>query len=135
MKLALAAGRPMQDILDFSANINPLGPPEWLRPLISSQISSLVHYPDPHCTGLINAIAERFDISPDEVIAGNGSTEILYLLPRVFPASRAIIPVPSYLDYATAAELSGMQVEKMPLQEEEEFALDIPQLAGEFAGQ
>ncbi len=134
MKLALAAGKPMQEILDFSANINPLGAPDWLRPLISSCVSSLVHYPDPHCTELKNAIAERFDISPDEVIAGNGSTEILYLLPRVLSASRAIIPVPSYLDYASAVELSGMQVEKMPLKEEEEFVLNIPQLAAKLRG-
>ena len=63
MKLALAAGKPMQDILDFSANINPLGAPDWLRPLISSCISSLVHYPDPHCTELRNAIAGKFGIT------------------------------------------------------------------------
>ena len=41
-KLAAAAGMPAGEILDFSANINPLGPPEWLRPLISSLVSSLV---------------------------------------------------------------------------------------------
>ncbi|NTW07924.1 MAG: threonine-phosphate decarboxylase, partial [Syntrophaceae bacterium] len=134
MKLALAAGKSIEDILDFSANINPLGAPDWLRPLISSSVSSLVHYPDPHCTELKNAIAERFGITPDEVIAGNGSTEILYLLPRVLSASRAIIPVPSYLDYASAVELSGIQVEKMPLKEEEEFALNIPHLAEKLRG-
>ncbi|MGV8057534.1 MAG: cobyric acid synthase [Smithellaceae bacterium] len=134
LKLALAAGRPEQDILDFSANINPLGPPDWLRPLISSRISSLVHYPDPYCTGLIDAFAGSFNIKPAEVIAGNGSTEILYLLPRVLRASRALIPVPSYADYATAAELCGMQVEKMPLKEEEAFALNIPQLASRLQG-
>ncbi len=134
MKLALAAGKPMQDILDFSANINPLGTPEWLRPLISRQIGSLVHYPDPQCTELRNAIAKKFAISSDEVIAGNGSTEILYLLPRVLKTSRAIIPVPSYLDYASAAELGGMQVEKMPLMEEEEFVLNIPKLAEKLRG-
>ncbi len=134
MKLALAAGKSMQDILDFSANINPLGAPDWLRPLISSCISSLVHYPDPHCTELRNAIAEKFGITTGEVIAGNGSTEILYLLPRILSASRAIIPVPSYLDYASAVELSGIKVEKMPLAEEEGFALNIPHLAKELRG-
>lgn len=134
MKLALAAGKSMDDILDFSANINPLGAPDWLRPLISSSVSSLVHYPDPQCTELRNAIADRFGIKPDEVIAGNGSTEILYLLPRVLTATRAIIPVPSYLDYASAVELSGIRVEKLPLKEEDEFALNIPHLAEKLRG-
>ena len=47
-------------LVDFSANLNPLGPPEWLRPLISAHISDLVHYPDPHCTMLTQAVADRF---------------------------------------------------------------------------
>ena len=82
-RLAQRAGIAEQSILDFSANINPLGPPEWLRPLISSQVSALQHYPDPHCTALVEAIAERYGVKNEEVIAGNGSTEILYLLTRV----------------------------------------------------
>lgn len=130
LKLALKAGRSPGDILDFSANINPLGPPDWLRPLISSRVSSLAHYPDPQCTELIHAFAQKFEIPPDEVIAGNGSTEILYLLPRVIQASRVLVPVPSYADYATAAELCGLPVEKMFLQEEEGFAPDMVGLAG-----
>ncbi|HOX15075.1 MAG TPA: cobyric acid synthase [Smithellaceae bacterium] len=130
LKLAAKAGRPPQDILDFSANINPLGPPEWLRPLISSRVSSLVHYPDPDCTELIRAFARRFGLSPDEIIAGNGSTEILYLLPRVSDASRAVVLVPSYADYATAAELCGLPVEKIPLSGPNGFAPDLEALAG-----
>jgi len=47
------------EILDFSANINPLGPPEWFRPLISSQLEHLLHYPDPDNTLFVEAIAEH----------------------------------------------------------------------------
>lgn len=130
VKLAEKAGRPPEDICDFSANINPLGPPQWLRPLISSRIGSLVHYPDPDCAGLIRAFAERFGLSSDEVIAGNGSTEILYLLPRVAGTARAVIPSPSYADYAAAARLCGLSVEKVLLREESGFAPDLPALAG-----
>jgi adenosylcobyric acid synthase len=56
--LVEAARKPERELLDFSANINPLGPPDWLRPLISSQISMLQHYPDPHCTALVDAMTE-----------------------------------------------------------------------------
>src|ERR1700760_1897445 len=86
-RLAQAAGKSEREILDFSANINPLGPPAWLRPLLSSQVSALQHYPDPHCTALTEAIAQRYGASPEEVIAGNGSTEILYLLTRAVEKS------------------------------------------------
>ncbi|MGD7653978.1 MAG: hypothetical protein ACQCXQ_12235, partial [Verrucomicrobiales bacterium] len=60
--LAARAGCPAGEVLDFSANLNPLGPPEWLRPLIASQISSLVHYPDPDCSELLAAAAECYQV-------------------------------------------------------------------------
>jgi cobyric acid synthase CobQ/L-threonine-O-3-phosphate decarboxylase len=117
-QLAKVAGLQELEILDFSANINPLGPPEWLRPLISSQISALAHYPDPDCIALREAVAARYGVIVDEVIVGNGSTEILHLLTRTLAGARALIPVPSYLDYARAASLAGMHVETMPLEED-----------------
>lgn len=124
LKLARAAGRPPEEICDFSANINPLGPPESLRLVISSRISSLVHYPDPDCTELISTFAKRFSLQPDQLLAGNGSTELLYLLPRATNALRAVIPVPSYADYTAAARLGNLPVEKIALAEESGFALD-----------
>ena len=130
LKLAQNAGCPPEAICDFSASINPLGPPEALRRVIAGRISSLVHYPDPGCTELIRTFAFQYNLPPDEVIAGNGSTEILYLLPRVGNVLRAVIPVPSYADYATAAELCGLPVEKIPLTEQNGFVPDLSALAG-----
>jgi adenosylcobyric acid synthase len=127
-KLAAAAGKPAEEILDFSANINPMGPPEWLRPLISSQVSSLVHYPDPDCTDLVHAFSECFDVSADEVLIGNGETELLYLLPRVLEKRRAVIPVPAYADYGAGAGSAGMAVEMLPLREELAFIPDITEI-------
>ena len=134
MKLALAAGRSAGEILDFSANINPLGPPEWLRPLISSSVSSLVHYPDPDCTDLIRAFAECFGVSADEILMGNGETELLYLLPRVLGKRRAVVPVPAYADYGAAAESAGMSVERISLREERAFIPDIPEIESALRG-
>ena len=93
-------------MLDFSANINPLGPPEWFRPLISSQLEKLIHYPDPENTIFIEAIAEHTGISTDHIVVGNGTTELLYAFLRVLPCRRVVIPVPSYVDYARAAKIS-----------------------------
>lgn len=79
--LASLSGYLPERILDFSANINPLGPPEWFRSLISSRVHELVHYPDPVALRLVNAAARHFGISADEIVFGNGSTEILYAIP------------------------------------------------------
>ena len=123
-KLAEAAGLSPADILDFSANINPLGPPEWLRTLISSRVESLAHYPDPDCENLLQAAAVRYGVKAEEIIAGNGSTEIIHLLPRVVTARRAVVAVPAYVDYALAAALAGLPVERIPLAEERDFRPD-----------
>jgi len=134
-KLAEAAGCPAEEILDFSANINPLGPPRWLSSLISSQADSLLaHYPDPDCRSLVKAIANRYSIPEEEILIGNGSTELLYLLPRAASVSRAIIPVPSYTDYLKASYLAGLSVEIIPLEEESEFKLDLAAIEARLQG-
>jgi len=124
-KLALEAGRSPEELLDFSANINPLGPPDWLRPLISSRLSSLVHYPDPDSFSLRASISSHYGVKEEDVLVGNGSTEIIHSLPRALPIDSALIPVPSYSDYVNAVERVGKVVEKIFLKEEEAFQLDL----------
>ncbi len=133
-RLAQETGRAAAEILDFSANINPLGPPVWLPELINSLIGSLVHYPDPHCTGLVKAVAETWGLREEEIVIGNGSSELLYLLPRVLETRRALIPVPAYGDYAVAASLAGLPVEKLPLQEKDHFVLNLAELEARLQG-
>ncbi|GAB6191730.1 cobyric acid synthase [Desulfocastanea catecholica] len=118
-----------REILDFSANINPLGPPEWFRPLISSQLEYLLHYPDPDNTRFIEAIAEHTGIAKEHVVVGNGTTELLYAYMRTVPCTRAVIPVPSYVDYVRAAEIAGLAVVPCTLLEEDDFTLDLLRLA------
>lgn len=127
-RLQQMAGKSASEILDFSANINPQGFPDWLRPLISRGVSNLVHYPDPDNTALLDAAARRYGATPGELIAGNGSSELLYLLAQAARLTRAVIPVPSYADYARAATVAGMRVEPMVLQATDGFHLDMAQL-------
>ena len=127
-QLSHKSGKKIADLVDFSANINPLGPPQWLRPLISAHISDLVHYPDPDATDLIAAIAQENNLPTNQILVGNGATELLHLLPRVLGKSRALIPIPSYADYANPALLNGMEITALPLREENQFRLDMEQL-------
>jgi cobyric acid synthase CobQ/L-threonine-O-3-phosphate decarboxylase len=120
--------------MDFSANLNPLGPPEWLRPVLSANVSALAHYPDPDYTALAEAAARRYGATVEEVIAGNGSAEILSILPRVLGKPRAVIPVPSYVDYARSAALGGMQVVPLLLGAESGFRLDFGTLEAALHG-
>jgi len=133
-QLARAAGKAEREILDFSANINPLGPPEWLRPTISAQVATLTHYPDPDCAALVEAAAARYGVATDEVIVGNGSTELLYLLPRSVGKEHALIPVPSYSDYVRASKLANMEVRNLPLRHTDGFRLEAATLETQLNG-
>lgn len=136
-ELARLSGKAETDIVDFSANLNPLGPPWWLRGVIDAHIGALAHYPDPDCAALIAAAAWRYSVDPGEICAGNGSAEILLALPRVLVTrgmTRAVIPVPAYVDYACAAALGGMRVETLLLREETGFRLDFDDLEARLRG-
>ncbi len=133
-RLAAAAGRRPEEVLDFSASINPLGPPEYLRPLLSRHLSSLLHYPDPEAGGLRAAAAARFGLAPEQVLAANGSTELIHLLPRAVAIREAVIPAPAYLGYQEALVAAGVKARFPALAEERGFALDWAALAASLTG-
>ncbi|MFO7906309.1 MAG: cobyric acid synthase [Planctomycetota bacterium] len=133
-QLAERAGCRSEDILDFSANINLLGPPGSLRAVVARTLDQLVHYPDPECDEFVGALAEVDGVLPEEIVVGNGSTELLYALARVVRRDRAVIPVPSYSDYAEASLRAGMEVKTIRLNESNAFALDWRQVGEELRG-
>lgn len=128
LHLSKLAGKPATELLDFSANLNPLGFPEWLRPLITSCISDLRHYPDPEHTHFLDAASQRYQVAVDKLVACNGTEEVLDFLPHLMGKRRAIIPVPAYVDYARCATKAGIEVVPVQMAEATGFSLDIASL-------
>jgi cobyric acid synthase CobQ len=129
LQLALAAGTHPDALLDFSTSSNPLGPPEWLRARISAAVSSLVRCPDPDCSALIDAAAQQYGVPAEQILAGNGTTELLYLLPAALDIGRAFIPLPAPEHYLGAARAGGVTAHLLPLHAENDFDLDFDHLA------
>jgi histidinol-phosphate/aromatic aminotransferase/cobyric acid decarboxylase-like protein len=128
-ELARQAGCRADEILDFSANLNPLGPPAWLRQELSRNVAGLAHYPPPHAEPLIDAIAQRYGLPRETLVAGNGSSELLFALPRASGCRRAVIPVPAYGDYLTAARQARLEVVTPRLSATTGFRLQPEELA------
>lgn len=116
------------NILDFSANINPLGIPRELKDIIKNNIDSLFNYPDPECQSLRKAISGYLNVGVDNIIAGNGATEIIFLLFEVLKLKRVLIPAPSFSEYTAAAERYGACIDYFRLYEEEGFRLFVDRL-------
>ncbi|MEA4856351.1 cobyric acid synthase [Solidesulfovibrio sp.] len=123
--LAQAAGRDPGDICDASASLNPLGPPPWLRQAVSAGVSDLVHYPDPDCAALLEAAATRYAAPASHFTAGNGTSQLLFALPRATGLARAVIPTPCYADYATACHKAGMDIRRLAAVEFDDFAVRL----------
>ncbi len=129
IRLGQRANLRPSELVDFSTNLNPLGPPRWLPSFLAAKLDAIIRYPDPDCAKLVQAIADRFDVRPDQVLVGNGSTELLYTAVRALKKTRALIPAPSYIDYGRAAAAVNLAVDYLPLAEKRGFALDLDALA------
>ncbi len=127
-RLAERAGCAPEDILDFSVNLNPLGPPSWLGAEMGRSVPEVASYPDPSNQNLVLAACEHYKVWPGQVLAGNGASELLLEVARLPGVERAVIPVPAYVDYERVASLAGLEVARVPLDEANGFRLDTRQL-------
>lgn len=89
-------------ILDFSASINPQGPPAGLLETFNKYYHRLQHYPDIHNRSLVDAIARVHGMPSGRVVVGNGSTELIYVLPRALGIRTALIVLPTFSEYRRA---------------------------------
>jgi histidinol-phosphate aminotransferase len=114
-----------EDVLDFSVSTNPFGPPPGTKEALS--MASIDRYPDSEATELRLLLAKRLNISPDNLLIGSGSTELIRLVATAYlgPGDVVIIPQPTYSDYKIACYLVGAWVQRQPMREERGFQLNV----------
>ncbi|WP_088890133.1 threonine-phosphate decarboxylase CobD [Leptolyngbya ohadii] len=113
---ATLAGCSPFDILDFSASINPLGPPPSAIAAIQSSLNDLRHYPDPGYIHLKQTLAQLHDLSPDWILPGNGSAELLTWASRELADLNAThLLTPAFGDYLRALKAFNANIIPCPL--------------------
>ncbi len=111
-----------RDILDFSANINPLGMPPAVRQALVSRPQDAENYPDPLCRSLRRALANHHGLSADWIICGNGAADLIYRLAYAVRPARALLPAPTFAEYEHALDAAGCaETVFFPLQERFNF--------------
>ena len=121
-------------IIDLSSNVNPLGPSSAAKRAAKKALDFIDRYPDPDMTDLRRAIARYHGIKPEQVICGNGSNELIHLVPRVFRPRKVLVPQPTFTEYAAAAEAAGGVVHALPLKEKDGFRVDPLEMAFALKG-
>ena len=98
------------EVVDFSANINPLGPSQRGLDALNAQLRYISHYPDATNDDVLNAIADTYEMDKHQIIVGNGAAELLYAICRLPGYTGAFVPAPGFSEYKEALEASQIPV-------------------------
>ncbi|TCS81975.1 threonine-phosphate decarboxylase CobD [Pectinatus cerevisiiphilus] len=115
-------------LVDFSANINPMGLGKMARQAIEENIENIIHYPDVDMITLKTEIAQLYGIDADSIIVGNGAVELLYILCRVLEPKNVLLLAPTFSEYERAAKSVNAKINYFFLRERNDFEPQLQQL-------
>lgn len=121
-------GIPKENIIQFGANVNPLGLSPSLREKLSANLDVITCYPDRDYKSLRKVIARYCHTDMNYVVTGNGSTELISLLISQRNARHALVIGPTYSEYERELSLTGGRISNYYLKETADFLLDIEDL-------
>ncbi|MGH7250504.1 MAG: threonine-phosphate decarboxylase CobD [Nitrospiraceae bacterium] len=118
---ARESGRSLRRLMDFSASVNPLGPSPHAVRASRSALVYMVHYPDPGCVALREALAKRYGLPAESFLIGSGSSELIQLVPAALSIRRALVLGPTFSEYARAVRLHGGEVSQLDAERSEQY--------------
>jgi len=110
-------------IVDFSANINFIGPPPDIYSKIRQEIEDITRYPEPDSSNLKKALADKHAVKQDNLIMGNGAVELIYILSRVLDLKKGLVLAPTFSEYEKALKAEGTQVNYHYLKRRNKFEI------------
>lgn len=116
---------PQEDIVNFAANVNPLGISDTLKETLVQNLDVISTYPDRSYTNLRNVLANYCNTIPQHLMVGNGSTELISLLISNIKASKCLLLGPTYSEYEKELNLIGCSLEEYKLSSKNDFQLDM----------
>ncbi len=109
--LAKTLGCAIDDIIDMSSNLNPLGPPETIEKVICDNLIKIRSLPEPDAHTMKKGFANFHNIDLKNVVAGNGTTWFIYTIPLALNSKKVLIVGPTYSDYKDACLMHDIAFE------------------------
>ncbi len=106
------SGKKADELIDFSVNLNPLGPP-GLNKVLEKACKTITSYPDNRYQAFKKAAAKSLNIKPENIVPGNGSSELIRLFAEtvIEPGDKVIIPFPTFSEYEFQCRIFGAEIE------------------------
>jgi threonine-phosphate decarboxylase len=124
-------GIPVVSLRDFSANLNPEGPPAAVLTCLRASLedpSTLIDYPDLGESELRQSFARYAGVGTENVVAANGFVPLLDAVLRVLPIRRCLVPVPAFVEYRKTLERSHIEMVPRPLSPASSFRYEAEEL-------
>lgn len=112
------------DFIDFSSNVNPLGPPRAAIRAAKEAIGRISRYPDPHGLSLKRELADYLDLPESSLVLGNGSSELIHHVVWCLRPSKVTVVAPAFSEYERASSAAGIDCSAFLLSPSDGFALD-----------
>lgn len=108
-------------LLDFSANINPLGMPDSVRKALAQSIEVSSAYPDPFCAALTRELGKKLQVKKNHILCGNGAAGLLFDLALAVKPRHTLLLAPTFADYAKACTAVGSKLHFYSLEARHNF--------------
>lgn len=116
------------EVIDFSASINPLGPPQGVLSAIENALSpvNLRAYPDAYA--FVRTLADKHSLMPDEIVVGSGTSALMFAVLHAILPKRVLVLEPAFAEYSRACAAVKAEVATWPLTEEDGFTPNFASL-------
>lgn len=120
-----ALGIAPEEVLDFSANLNPFGPLPGIKEVMSQ--TDIAGYPDSRSTNFRRLLADKLGVKVENILIGNGSTELIRLVALAYfgRGDSVLIIEPTFGEYQIACQISGASLIKQRRDAGNGFRLNI----------
>lgn len=127
-KICAYYGLKKEDIINFGANVNPLGLSSGVIQALAAHLDILSSYPDREYTSLRNVLSSYCGIPAGFILPGNGSSELIGLLIETLSPGHTLILGPTYSEYSRELSFSGSTQNYFHLKESQNFTPDLEEL-------
>ncbi|ASK61855.1 threonine-phosphate decarboxylase [Virgibacillus phasianinus] len=121
-----------KNIIDFSVNVNPFGPPALLKEKWIRWFAAVSDYPDPNNSELIEVISEKEKLPRSSILPGNGGAELIGLLAKMFSGKRVLLIQPTFSEYERMCTANGCQISNLILKEND-WEIPVDDLSSKLA--
>lgn len=129
-RLAEKLGCSIEEIIDMSSNLNPIGPPGTIETFIRDHVMKIRSLPEPDAASMRNGFARFHGIDENRVVAGNGTTWFIYTLPLALCSKKVLISGPTYSDYQDACRMYHIDVDHCLATAANSFLPDVDGISG-----